>query len=209
MCSKLMGTGVQLPVLLTLAAVSHPYGSVPAELKPWQNPSTAAPSLLPLRLCLEQLLSFFTLSPAERKPWSEILQKQLKRFFFFFSAEEGRGTTAQGGRVCGVVFFFPFCNTSFSGECLVLLMLSGSGSYCGSRSLVIRCYCRRHGSAEPELFIQPSWSSQASRLGRAAHGAAGSRGGVESSLGPQGNPPSLVTVCPGLWDLLGLMGGRA
>ncbi|XP_063262641.1 acyloxyacyl hydrolase isoform X2 [Prinia subflava] len=43
-------------------------------------------------------------------------------------------------------------------------MLSGSGSHCGSRSLVIRCYCRRHGSAEPELSIQPSWSSQASRM---------------------------------------------
>lgn len=208
---KADGNGGSAPsAAFTLAAVSHPYGSVPAELKPWQNPSTAAPSLLPLQLCLEQLLSFFTLGPAERKPWSEILQKQLKRFFFSFLRRRAEEQRRRGeGFVELGFFFFPFCNTSFSGECLVLLMLSGSGSYCGSRSLVIRCYCRRHRSAEPELFIQPSWSSQASRLGRAAHGAAGSRGGVESSLGPQGNPPSLVTVCPGLWDLLGLMGGRA
>ncbi|XP_069715956.1 acyloxyacyl hydrolase [Phaenicophaeus curvirostris] len=43
-------------------------------------------------------------------------------------------------------------------------MLSGSGNYCGLRSLVIRCCCRRHRSAVPELFVQPLWSSQASRM---------------------------------------------
>lgn len=72
----------------------------------------------------------------------------------------------------------------------MLLMLSGSGSYCGSRSFVIRCCCRRHGSAEPELFIQPSWSSPASRLGRAAHGAAGSRRGARAAWGHRGILPA-------------------
>lgn len=85
-------------------------------------------------------------------------------------------------------------------------MLSGSGSRCGSRSSLKRCYCRRHGREEPELSIQPSWSSQAARLGRAAHGTAGSRGGVESSLGDRDTGASSQL---GLWDLLGLMGGRA
>lgn len=78
---------------LTLAAASHPYASVPAELEPWQKPSTASPSLLALRLCLEQLLSFFTLSPPERKPWSEISQKQPRGCFLSFlqrRAEEWR-----------------------------------------------------------------------------------------------------------------------
>lgn len=75
-------------------------------------------------------------------------------------------------------------------------MLSGSSNYCGLRSLVICRYGRRRSSAEPELFMQPPWSSQASRLGRAANGAAGAwEGGV-------GNDPG----CSHLWVSLGCGG---
>lgn len=117
---KADGNGGSAPsAAFTLAAVSHPYGSVPAELKPWQNPSTAAPSLLPLQLCLEQLLSFFTLSPAERKPWSEILQKQLKRFFFLFCGGGQRNNGAGGKGLWSWVFFFSlFATLVFRGSVL-------------------------------------------------------------------------------------------
>lgn len=76
--------------------------------------------------------------------------------------------------------------------------------YCGLRSLVIRCYRRRHGSAEPELFMQPSWSSQASRLGRAANGAARGAGGCGEQPGAAGassQPRHGVPTCMGLAGL--------
>lgn len=73
-------------------------------------------------------------------------------------AEKRRGW---GGRVLSA---FPLCNTSCSGECLALLMLSGSGSYCGLRSLVTRCgravqSCSQHppGPARPVGREQPQW----------------------------------------------------
>lgn len=144
---------------LTLTAVSNPYASVAAELKPWQNPRTAALSLLALQLCLEQRLSFLTLSPPKWKPWLENLQKQPERYFLSFLWRRAEEWQRRGKGLYSWFFSFPFCNTSCCGECLVLLMLSGSGNYCGSRSLVICCFYRRHGSAEPELFIQPSRSS--------------------------------------------------
>lgn len=120
------------------------------------------------------------------------------------SAEEGRGVTGGGGEgFVGLCFFFflSFCNTSCSGECLALWMLSGSGNYCGLRSLVIRCYGRRPGSAEPELFMQPSWSSQASRLGRASNGATGGAWGCRErsrAMGASSQPGHGVPTCTGL-----------
>lgn len=204
MRSQLKRTGVQLPLLLfqQLPPVPPP-GSTPAELKPWQNPSVGAPSLPPPQLQPEQPLSFiFHTRSSQMETLVKNLAEAARDTYFFLSVVEGRGVTAGrvGGRVCGAGFFFPFRNTSCSGECLVLLTLSGSGNYCGLRSLVIRCYCRRHGSAEPELFMQPSWSSQASRLGRAANGAVGLHGGAESNPGPWGHPPSPVVGCPRVRD---------
>lgn len=210
MCSKLMGFGSQcyhhtgscLPSLCLspsrIKALAKAQRSSPVP------PSPAAPS---------PATSFiFHTQPSRTETLVRNFTEAPERCFLsFFSAEEGRGVTAQGEGFVEFArgFFFSFslfCNTSCSGECPVLFTLSGSGSRCGSRSSLKRCYCRRHGREEPELSIQPSWSSQAARLGRAAHGTAGSRGRVESSLGDRDTGASSQL---GLWDLLGLMGGRA
>lgn len=65
----------------------------PSRTKALAKPQHGSPVPPALQLRLEQLLSFFTLSPPERKPWSEILQRQPERYFLSFlrrRAEEWR-----------------------------------------------------------------------------------------------------------------------
>ena len=66
-------------------------------------------------------------------------------YFLFHVCRGGQRSDVEGGKCLWswvlfffILFFCSFCNTHCSGECLALLMLSGSGSCCGLRSLVIR-----------------------------------------------------------------------
>lgn len=97
----------------------------------WQLPAHPLAQSPPPAASFFFFFSILFLShPPKWKPCSKGTEGDL--LFFFIYLNGGR----LGGRVLSA---FSLCNTSCSGECLALLMLSGSGSYCGLRSLVTRC----------------------------------------------------------------------
>lgn len=98
--------------------------------------------------------------------------------------------TAQGEGFVELFFLlFPFCNTSCSGECLVLLMLSGSGNSCGSRSLVIRGCCRRHGALSQSCPSNPLGLPRPAGWNSCTQ-SSGVVWGCGEQPGPQGHPDS-------------------
>lgn len=92
---------------------------------------------------------------------------------------------------CGL---FSFCNTSCSGECLALLMLSGSGSHCGFKVISHPLLAQekqehRARAAQATLFVPPG-----RQVGKSCKWGCGAMGGSGGQPELQGHSPLTMAM---------------